>query len=109
MIDTSGTRYIIEDWAPDTWVFNGWQNFLRTVGLTDFEHFLALSGRQMGGRDRRSAVFRLELGNPIRVFYIKIHTNYVEKSLKTWLIMPSVRFLDLSLMVLNLWHLLFSG
>ena len=92
MIDTSGTRYRVEDWAPDTWVFNGWQNFLRSVGLTDFDHFLALSGEQMGGRDRKSVVFRLELGDPIRVFYVKSHKNYVTKSLKTWFrTIPQVR------------------
>jgi len=27
MIDTSGTRYTIQPWSKDIWIFGKWQNF----------------------------------------------------------------------------------
>ncbi len=82
MIDTSGTRYNLEQLAEDLWVFHGWQDFLRGLKLNSFDSFFRLTGEVMD-RNRRSVVYRLVLGEEGRVFYLKIHKNYFKKDLRT--------------------------
>lgn len=83
MIDTCGTRYEIKEKGDGLWFFNEWEQFLRSVGLQEFDDFIHLSGTVMD-RNRRSVVYRLELGVEKTVFYIKIHKNYVKKGLATF-------------------------
>lgn len=83
MIDTAGTRYEIMKKGESLWFLNDWEEFLGSVGLEELDDFLRLSGKEMD-RNRRSVVYRLELGVNKTVFYIKIHRNYVKKGLGTF-------------------------
>lgn len=82
MIDTSGTRYELEEGGDGLWFFKDWGDFLKSAGLTEFDQFVHLSGLEVD-RNRRSLVYRLKLGEENHVFYLKLHKNYVKKSLTT--------------------------
>ena len=82
MIDTTGTRYELEEGGEGLWLFKGWRDFLASAGLTEFDHFVLLSGTEVD-RNRRSLVYRLRLGEEKQLFYLKLHKNYVKKSLST--------------------------
>ena len=82
MIDTTGTRYELEEGGDGLWFFKGWRDFLTSAGLTEFDQFVLLSGREVD-RNPRTVVYRLELGEEKQVFYLKLHKNYVKKSLST--------------------------
>lgn len=83
MIDTSGTCHNYSKAGHDIWIFNGWKKFLGSEGLTEFDHFLQLTGQQMD-RNRRSVVYRIELGSDKQIFYIKIHRDYYKQSVSTF-------------------------
>ena len=82
MIDTTGTQYELEDCGDGLWVFKGWQDFLKSAGLTEFNQFIQLSGKEVD-RNRRSVVYRLTLGEEKQVFYLKLHENHVRRRLTT--------------------------
>ena len=77
-IDTSGTRYQIDSHSKGVWVFRKWQQFLSSLGLKEFDDFLCLHGKLID-RNKRSVVYRLELGVDKQIFYLKIHRNYFKK------------------------------
>ncbi len=81
-IDTTGTRYTLEEAGDGLWFFKGWQDFFKSAGLTTFDEFVRLSGEEVD-RNRRSLVYRLKLGEGNQVFYLKLHTNYVRRNLTT--------------------------
>ena len=83
MVDTSGTRYKIDCKSGGVCVFRGWEDFVESVGLKEFDDFLYLNG-QVVDRNKRSVVYQLELGNKKEIFYIKIHRNYFKKGLNTF-------------------------
>jgi len=83
MLDTTATRYRFELFAKDVHVLDGWQKFLQTCGLNSFENFFALAG-EMVDRNRRSVVYRIELGDPPRIFYLKCHKDYVKRKACTF-------------------------
>ncbi len=82
MIDTSGTRHRLQDWSEDVWVFDGWQDFLQTNNLLDLEQFLELCG-EVVDLNTRSVVHRLQIGDSGKVFYLKIHKNYLRRDYTT--------------------------
>ncbi len=57
---------------------DGWQELLQACGLNRFENFFALAG-EVVDQNRRSVVYRIELGDSPRVFYLKCHKNYVKR------------------------------
>lgn len=83
MIDTNGTRYKIETYSKDVWIFAGWKDFLKECGLDKFMSFMELTGVVVD-RNRRSVVYQLELGKKKRRFYLKIHKNYIKKDIRTF-------------------------
>ena len=83
MIDTTATRYRFKAFAKDVHVLDGWQKFLQTCGLNSFESFFALAG-EMVDRNRRSVVYRIELGDPPRIFYLKCRKDYVKRKACTF-------------------------
>jgi hypothetical protein len=82
VIDTSGTRYGIKKTASSLWLFEGWHNLLNSLGLSQFDDFLKLEGDVMD-RNRRSVVYRIELGPDNQIFYLKIHRNYTKRNIST--------------------------
>jgi len=78
MIDTTATRYRFKPFAKDVHVLDGWQKFLQICGLNIFESFFALAG-EVVDQNSRSVVYRIELGDPPRIFYLKCHKNYVKR------------------------------
>ncbi|MBU0681663.1 MAG: lipopolysaccharide kinase InaA family protein [Proteobacteria bacterium] len=82
MIDCHGTRFELLDQGNGLWIFKKWQDFLLKAGLGDFTDFCTLTGKEMD-RNRRSVVYRLELGAAKEVFYLKLHKNYYKKNLAT--------------------------
>lgn len=82
MIDCHGTPHQLLDQGNGLWIFKKWQGLLQEAGLHDFTDFAELTGQEMD-RNRRSVVYRLELGAQKEVFYLKIHTNYYKRGLKT--------------------------
>ncbi len=81
-IDTTGTRYALEEGDDGLWFFKDWRDFLKSAGLTKFDQFVLLSGEEVD-RNRRSLVYRLKLGEDNQVFYLKLHKNYVRRNLTT--------------------------
>ncbi len=84
MIDCTGTKFELVDQGNGLWTFEDWQNFLKEAGLLKFEDFCNLKGKVVD-KNRRSLVYRLELGPLREIFYLKIHTNYYKQGLKTLL------------------------
>jgi hypothetical protein len=81
MIDTSGTRYEFARWSPGVWALRPWQEFLDAVPLRQMDDFMRLRG-EIVDRNRRSQVHRIQLGSPEKVFYLKVHKDYVRHSWK---------------------------
>ncbi|MCK5612747.1 hypothetical protein KAR91_63325, partial [Candidatus Pacearchaeota archaeon] len=57
MVDTSGTRYKIDCKSGGVCVFRGWEDFVESVGLKEFDDFLYLNG-QVVDRNKRSVVYQ---------------------------------------------------
>ena len=83
MIDTSGTRYKFESRAPGVWTLGGWQEFFRSLGLSNLEDFVKLRG-EVVDRNRKSRVHRISLGSPAKTFYLKLHHDYVKRSCRSF-------------------------
>lgn len=98
MIDCHGTRFELVDSGNGLWVFKKWQDFLQDAGLVEFTDFCTLTGKEMD-RNRRSVVYRLELGVKREIFYLKIHTNYYQRGLKTLFRKVPYPFIELSNMM----------
>jgi hypothetical protein len=81
-IDCTGTKNSLCQHGRSLWIFHPWKQFLDEIGLQKFEDFSKLTGKEMD-RNRRSVVYRLELGAEKEIFYLKIHTNYYKRGLKT--------------------------
>lgn len=82
MIDCHDTRFEILDQGQGLWIFKKWQGLLQESGLNQFSDFCTLTGKEMD-RNRGSVVYRLELGAAKEIFYLKLHTNYYKRGLKT--------------------------
>lgn len=82
MINTDNTRHFVKKKGDHLWFFNNWQDFLANAGLTEFNHFMKLSGVQVD-RNRATVVYRVVLGDKKQVFYIKIHKNYFKRNIKS--------------------------
>ncbi|MEN8257363.1 MAG: lipopolysaccharide kinase InaA family protein [Thermodesulfobacteriota bacterium] len=82
MTDCHGTPQELLDQGNGLWIFKKWQSLLQEAGLHEFADFSKLTGKEMD-RNRRSVVYRLALGAKKEFFYLKIHTNYYKRGLKT--------------------------
>jgi hypothetical protein len=82
-IDTSGTRYHFKTWAEGVWVLEGSENLLASEGLKSFHDFFKIKG-DLVDVNPQSRVRKIRLGRDNDVFFLKLHSNYVKSSLKTF-------------------------
>jgi hypothetical protein len=81
-IDTSGTDYVLNSLGDGVWILKGNEELLHSEGLKKFEDFTALRG-EVVDVNPQSQVHRIRLGPNKKIFYLKLHKNYVRSSLKT--------------------------
>ena len=82
-INTDGTRHVLINREDGLCFFKEWEAFLESVGLTKFDDFLHLTGKEVD-RNRATVVYRITLGDAKQVFYIKLHRNYVKRNMKSF-------------------------
>ena len=82
-INTSGTRYHFKPWSEGVWVLGGGENLLKSFGLKSFHDFFEVKG-DIVDVNPRSRVIKALLGPKKKIFYLKLHKDYVKSSLKTF-------------------------
>jgi hypothetical protein len=82
MMDCHGPRHQLLDQGKGLWIGKKFLPLFQEAGLTTFDDFCRLTGQEMD-RNRRSVVYRLELGPDKEIFYLKLHTNYYKRGLLT--------------------------